>query len=127
MVLNSTTKAAEIMDTSVVVVSERVTVTDTAVSEAKLNTSAPGDGSREVNHTWNGDSVINGRQCPTDSSKPCVVKCCPLGESIGTGRLCEPTTLRFQVENFLRRNSSKSTDEEEGYNYIIGNPCKYGR
>jgi hypothetical protein len=127
MVLSSTTSAAEITDSSVVV-SERVTVLNNAVSEAKLvSASAPSDGAMELNHASNGDSIINGRQCPTGSSKPCVVKCCPLGESIGTSKVCEPTTLRFQIEIFLRRNSYNSTDDGEGYNYIIGNPCKYGR
>jgi hypothetical protein len=127
MVLNSTTSAAEIIESSVVV-SERVTVSDIAVSETKLvSSSTPSDGALELISTSNGDSIINGRQCPTGSSKPCMVKCCPLGESIGTEKVCEPTTLKFQAEIFLRRNSYNSTNDGKGYNYIIGNPCKYGR
>jgi hypothetical protein len=56
-----------------------------------------------------------------------VVKCCPLGESTGTRKVCEPSTLKFQVQFSHQESTCNSTDDGEGYDYIIGNPCKYGR
>lgn len=127
MVLNSTTSTAEINRTNVVV-SELVTVSNIVANEAKMvSFSAPSATALVLNTTSNGDSITNDRQCPRGSSKPLVVKCCPLGESTGTRKVCEPSTLKFQVQFSHQESTCNSTDDGEGYDYIIGNPCKYGR
>jgi hypothetical protein len=127
MVLNSTTSVAEI-DRTNVVATELVTVSDIVANEAEVVTpSTPSGTALVLNPTSNRDYITNDRQCPSGSSKPCVVKCCPLGESTGTRKVCEPSTLKFQVQFFRQDNTRSATDDGEGYNYIIGNPCKYGR
>jgi hypothetical protein len=126
MVLNSTTSAAEISGTTV---SELEKVSDIAVGEAELvSSSTPSAGALVLKSSSNGDAISNDRQCPRDSPKPCVAKCCPVGETTGmASKVCEPTTLKFQVQFFRQENAFNSTDDGEEYNYIIGNPCKYGR
>lgn len=128
MVLNSTTSVAEI-DRTNADVSELVAVSDIVASEAEVvSPSTPSATALVLNPTSNGDFITNDRQCPRGSSKPCVVKCCPLGESTGTtSMVCEPTTLKFKVPFFDQENTRNATDDGEGYNYVIGNPCKYGR
>lgn len=131
--LNWTISAAEINGTTVRV-SELVTNSDTAVSEADLATvSTLSAGVLGLNPISTEDSILDDSHCPRGSSKPCIVKCCPLGESLGISKLCEPSTLKFQVHFFSEKGSFNSTvaavadDDDDDYDYVIGNPCLYER
>lgn len=125
---NSTTSDVTINGT-IVVISEQVTNSDTTVGEAELATASTDSAAVfELTPTSSEDPISNETRCPRNSSKPCVVKCCPLGESIiGSGKVCEPTALKFHV-NFVDRNETSNSDaDEEEYNYIFGDPCPYGK
>jgi hypothetical protein len=123
--LNSTVSDVEINGT-VVRVSEQVTNPDIAVSEAELATASTQ--SVSSNPVSTEDFNLNSRQCPRGSSKPCLVKCCPLGESIGISRICEPSTLKFEVLFFGENGGSIATTDDDGdYDYIFGNPCRFDR
>ena len=66
------------------------------------------------------------RQCP--ENKTCIVKCCPLGESLGPHKLCQPTNLNFQVQFFgEHQDVSNYTHSEEEYHFIYGISCPYGK
>jgi len=123
--LNSTISDTEINGT-IVRVSELVTKSDTDVSAAELATaSTQSVSSNPVSAEY---LILNDRECPSGSSKPCVVKCCPLGQSIANSKVCEPTNLTFQVIFFGETEGSNATAADEGdYDYIFGNPCLYER
>jgi hypothetical protein len=123
--LNATISDDEINGT-IVHVSELVTKSDTAVSEVELATASTQ--SVSLNPISTEDFILDGRQCPSGSSKPCIVKCCPLGESIKKSKVCEPSTLKFQVIFFGDDGESDATaDVDDDYDYIFGNPCLYDR
>jgi hypothetical protein len=123
--LNSTINDDEINGT-IVRVSELVTKSDIAVSEVELATASTQNVS--LNPISTEDFILNDRQCPSGSSKPCVVKCCPLGESIANSKFCEPSTLKFKVIFFGENGGSNATAADDGdYDYIFGNPCLYER
>lgn len=125
MWLNSTKSDAEINGT-IVNVSELVTKSDTTVSEVELATASTH--SVRLNPLLTEDFMLNDRKCPNGSSKPCVVKCCPLGESITMGKACEPSTLKFQVIFFGESGESNATAAAVGdYDYIFGDPCLYNK
>jgi hypothetical protein len=123
--LNSTINDDEINGT-IVRVSELVTKSDIAVSEVELATASiqsVGLNPRSTEYI-----ILNDRQCPSGSSKPCAVKCCPVGESIANNRRCEPSNLKFQVIFFGENEGSNATAAADGdYAYILGNPCRYDR
>lgn len=124
--LNTTISDNEINGTTVSV-SELVTKYIT-VSEVELATASTR--SVSFNPISNEDSILNDRQCPSSSSKPCVVKCCPSGESIGINKVCEPSPLKFQVNFFVENGGSNATaaaDDDGDYDYIFGNPCLHDR
>lgn len=130
---NSNVSDVEINGTTVHV-SELVTSSDTAVRGDELATASTHSAVvLGLNTISAEDSVLNDRDCPRSSSKPCVVKCCPLGESIGNSKVCEPTLLKFKVNFFSENgwpNSSAAADDgdDDGdYDYIFGNPCRYER
>lgn len=135
MWLNSTTSDAEINGTTtsdaeingtIVRFGELVTKSDTAVSEVELATASAHNVS--LNPVSTEDFILNDRECPNGSSKPCVVKCCPLGESIVMGKACEPSTLKFQVVFFGETGGSNATAADDGeYDYIFGDPCRYNK
>jgi hypothetical protein len=114
---NSTVSDVEINGT-VVRVSEQVTNSDIVVSEAEL--AAASTQIVSLNPISTEDFSLSSRQCPRDSSKPCVVKCCPLGESLGISKICEPSTLKFP-DDFL------CEDGDGDYDFIFGNPCRFDR
>jgi hypothetical protein len=123
--LNSTISDVEINGTTVRV-TELVTNSDIAVSEVKLATDSTQNVS--LNPISTEDFILDDRQCPRGSSKPCVVKCCPLGESIGPSKVCGPSILKFQVIFFDEIEVSIATADGNGdYDYIFGDPCLYGR
>lgn len=125
--LNSTVSDVEINGT-VVRVSEQVTNSDIVVSEAELATASTQIVS--LNPISIEDFSLSSRQCPSGSSKPCVVKCCPLGESIGDGKICEPSTLKFKVPFYDengRFNATDDDDDDGDYDFIFGNPCCFER
>ncbi|XP_069704986.1 G-protein coupled receptor Mth2-like [Periplaneta americana] len=66
----------------------------------------------------NTGAVSESDDCPP----PCVSKCCPPGESLGENKICEPSDLNFAVKFFGEDNFT-----ETGLNFVIGNPCEYGR
>jgi hypothetical protein len=112
---------------TIVRVSELVTKSDIADSAVELATASTQ--SVSLNPISTEDFISNGRQCPSGSSKPCVVKCCPVGESIAISKDCEPSTLTFQVIFFAENEGSNATaaDVDGDYDYILGNPCLYER
>ena len=111
---------------TIVRVSELVTKSDVAVSEVELATASTQ--SVTLNPISAEDFILNDRQCPSGSSKPCVVKCCPLGETIGFSKVCEPSALKFEVIFFVENGGSNATAADDGdYDYIFGNPCFYER
>jgi hypothetical protein len=122
--LNSTISDEEVNGT-IVRVSELVTKSDIAVSEVELATAATQN--LTLNPISTEDFILNDRHCPSGSSKPCVVKCCPLGETIGISKVCEPTTLQFEVIFFGENGGSNATAANGDYDYIFGNPCSYER
>lgn len=125
MWLNSTISDAEINGT-IVRVSELVTKSDTAVSKVELTTASTHNVS--LNPVSAEDFILNDRECPNGSSRPCVVKCCPSGESITMGKACEPSTLKFQVTFFGESGESNATAADDGdYDYIFGDPCLYNK
>jgi hypothetical protein len=119
--LNSTISDIEINGT-IVRVNELVTNSD-IVSEVELATASTQDVS--LNRISTEDFILNDRQCPRGSSKPCVVKCCPLGESIEISKVCEPSSLKFQVIFFDENGESNATADD--YDYVVGNPCRDDR
>jgi hypothetical protein len=118
--LNSTISDDEVNGT-IVRVSELVTKSDIAVSEVELATASTQ--SVTLNPISTEDFILNDRHCPNGSSKPCVVKCCPLGKSIGISKVCEPSTLKFEVIFFGENGGSNATAADGDYDYIFGNPC----
>ena len=123
--LNSTISDDEINGT-IVRVNEVVTKSDIAISKVELATASTQNVSSNPISTE--DFMLNDRQCPSNSSKPCVVKCCPLGESIAISKVCEPSTLKFQVIFFGENGESNATAADNGdYDYIFGDPCLYER
>jgi hypothetical protein len=123
--LNSTISDDQINGT-IVSASELVTKSDVTDSEVELATASTQ--SVSLNPISTEDFILNERQCPSGSSKPCVVKCCPLGESIANRKVCEPSTLKFEVIFFGENGGSDATAADDGdYNYIFGNPCRYER
>ena len=123
--LNSTISDDEINGT-IIRVSELVTKSDITVSEVELATASTR--SVSLNPISNEDLILNDRQCPSGRSKPCVVKCCPLGESIRNSNGCEPSPLKFEVNFFVENGGSNATaaaaaDGDGDYDYIFGNPC----
>jgi hypothetical protein len=125
--LSQTTNVVESNETFAVV-NELVTYPNTDVSEAELATSTTRNAEvLGLNPLSSGDLVSSDRQCPRGSSKPCVVKCCPLGQSVGNKKVCEPTSLKFQMYFSDQYNASNSTADEDEYDYVFGNPCRFGR
>jgi hypothetical protein len=121
--LNKTISDDEINGTTARV-SELITKYDITVSEVELATSS----TRSVSLSRKTEVFIsNDGQCPSGSSKPCVVKCCPLGESIGINKVCEPSPLKFQVIFFVENGGSNAAAAGGDYDYILGNPCLYER
>jgi len=111
---------------TIVRVNEVVTKSDIAISKVELATASTQNVSSNPISTE--DFMLNDRQCPSNSSKPCVVKCCPLGESIAISKVCEPSTLKFQVIFFGENGESNATAADNGdYDYIFGDPCLYER
>lgn len=117
--LNLTISDVEISGTTVRV-SKLVTNSSIAVSEVELATDSTQDVSLNLISTE--DFNLTDRHCPRGSSKPCVVKCCPVGESIGESKNCEPSPLKFNVSFF-----GEATAGDGDYDYIIGNPCRFER
>lgn len=121
---NSTTTYVQINET-IVFVSELVTNSYTTVSGAELTTDSTVSAAVwGLNTTSSEDTISDARRCPRNSSKPCVVKCCPLGQSVGPKKACEPSALKFDVHFF---GENETYDDDEEYDYIFGDPCSYGR
>jgi hypothetical protein len=122
--LNSAISDDEVNGT-IVRVSELITNSDISVSEVELATTSTQNVTLDPVST---EDILNDRHCPSGSSKPCVVKCCPLGESVGISKVCEPSTLKFEVIFFGENGGPNATAADDGdYDYIFGNPCQYER
>lgn len=126
--LNSTTSDVEVNGTTAVN-SELVTNPDTASSDAELATASIESAAvSECTPTSKEDSILDKRHCPRNNSKTCIVKCCPIGESINIhSKVCEPSALKFHVDFFDQHETFNFTADEEECHYIFGDPCSYGK
>lgn len=119
---NSTASDVEIKG-SIVAVSEVVSNSHAAVGEVELTTNSTYSSSMLGLMTPTSNYTL----FPNGSLKPCVVKCCPLGESMGSNKRCQRSDLKFHVLFSGQPQTSNCTDDEEECNYIIGDPCPYGK